>query len=187
MKSESNEPLASDASRPEDVHAVGAQRLKAALEASNIGFWDWDLASGDVFVDRTFFRFLGRDEAEQVISVEELARLVHSGDGHAFSIAMDDTRLGRTPIFHAIYRARHADGRWVWIETCGNVTQRDAHGRALRMSGTHADVTDRKQMEHALSNTLRVMQTLLENAAAARDHPQCGATRHAGQRRVGER
>ena len=57
---------------------------------------------------------------------------------------------------------RHADGRWVWLETYGNVTQRDADGRAPRMTGTHANITDRKQMERALSNTLRVMQALLE-------------------------
>jgi two-component system, sensor histidine kinase and response regulator len=162
VKPESKDPLASQESRADDVHAVDAQRLKAALEASNIGFWDWDLATGDVFVDRTFFRFLGQDKPEQVLNVEELARLVHRGDGHAFSVAMDDTRLGRTPLFHSVYRAQHADGRWVWIETCGNITERDAHGRAVRMSGTHADVTDRKQTETALSNTLRMMQVLLE-------------------------
>ena len=32
----------------------------------------------------------------------------------------------------------------------------------MRMTGTHANITERKQMERALSNTLRVMQALLE-------------------------
>ena len=65
-------------------------------------------------------------------------------------------------MFQVQHRMRHADGRWVWLETYGTVTQRDASGRATRMTGTHANITERKQLERALSNTLRVMHALLE-------------------------
>jgi len=142
--------------------AVREQRMRAALEASNLALWDWNLVSGEVFVDHLFFKLLGRDEPDQVLPVEQLARLVHLDEAKAFAAAVDDVRQGRAPKLHVEYRVVHADGRWVWLETCGNVTERDASGNALRMTGTHANVTERKQMENALSNTLRVMQALLE-------------------------
>ncbi len=145
-----------------EAQAASAQRLAIALEASNLGLWDWDLLSGNVFVDHTFGKFLGQPERDQVWPITDLAKLVHDDDLAAFSEATRDALRGRSTLFQVSYRVRHADGRWVWLETYGNVTQRDAHGRATRMTGTHADITDRKQMERALSNTLRVMQALLE-------------------------
>jgi len=138
------------------------QRMKAALAASNLALWDWNLVTGEVFVDRTFFRFLGRGDQDKCLMVTQLAELVHVEDGPAFSKAMQDTRLGRATELRVCHRVLHADGRWVWIESCGSVTERDANGRATRLTGTHANITERRQVDRALSNTLRVMQALLE-------------------------
>jgi PAS domain S-box-containing protein len=138
------------------------ERLEVALKASNVGLWDWDLATDNLFVDRTYFGFLGLEKNDQVLPITELVGLVHPEDVAAFSAATRDALAGRAPLFQVQHRMRHSDGRWVWLETCGNVTARDERGRALRMTGTHTNVTDRKQLERALSNTLRVMRALLE-------------------------
>ena len=36
-------------------------RVKVALKASNLALWEWDLTTGNIFVDRTYFGFLGLD------------------------------------------------------------------------------------------------------------------------------
>ncbi len=138
------------------------QRLKVALQVSNVGLWDWDLTTDHLFVDRTYFGFLGIEKDDQVIPIQELVSLVHPEDLEDFSAATREALRGKAPLFQVQHRMRHADGRWVWIETCGNVTQRDAHGRATRMTGTHTNITERKQLARALSNTLRVLHALLE-------------------------
>ena len=144
------------------AHATTDQRLKIALEASNLGLWDWDLATNNLFVDRTYFGFLGLEKEDQVIPITDLTSLVHPEDLAAFSAATRDVLVGKVPLFQIQHRMRHADGRWVWLETYGNVTQRDTNGRATRMTGTHTNITERKQLGLALSNTLRVMHALLE-------------------------
>jgi len=144
------------------AHATSDQRLKIALEASNVGLWDWDIATGNLFVDHTYFGFLGLDKIDQVMPMKDLASLVHAEDLVAFNAATRDAIDGKTSLFQIQHRMRHADGRWVWLETYGSVTARDAQGRAVRMTGTHTNITERKQLERALSNTLRVMRTLLE-------------------------
>jgi len=141
---------------------VSDERLEAALRAADLGLWEWDVTTGNIYTDRNILRFLGLGGQTHILRIEEVMALVHEEDREAFSVATRDTLRGVVPTLEVCHRARHADGRWVWIETHGNVTERDASGRALRMTGTHADITDRKQMERALSNTLRVMQALLE-------------------------
>jgi PAS domain S-box-containing protein len=154
--------LIEHAQQARDAHDANAQRLRIAVEASNLGLWDWDIVSGNLFVDRTYAKFLGREEKDTVWPIKELAPLVHPDDLPGFTQATRDALRGRSPMFQNSHRVRHADGRWVWIETYGNVTQRDEQGRATRMTGTHANITERRQLERALSNTLRVMQALLE-------------------------
>jgi len=138
------------------------QRQKNALQASFVGLWEWDLTTDELFVDRTYFGFLGLDKDDQVMPLKDLVSLVHPEDVPAFSAATRDALRGKSALFHTQHRMRHADGRWVWLETRGNVTQRSPSGRALRMTGTHTNITERKQLERALSNTLRVLRALLE-------------------------
>lgn len=138
------------------------QRLKIAVEASNLGLWDWDIPNNRIFVDRAFRRFLGLGDDAEIWSFNDLEQLVHPEDRAAFGLAARNALKSGEPLSQVSYRLKHADGRWVWIATYGSVTARDANGRATRMTGTHANITERKQMERALSNTLRVMQTLLE-------------------------
>lgn len=151
-----------DTQAPRAAQIINDQHFKAALETSNVGLWDWDLTTGNLFVDRTYFGFLGLDKDDQVMPINDLVSLVHPEDLEAFSAATRDALRGKAPLFQVQHRMRHADGRWVWLETCGNITQRDADGRAMRMTGTHTNVTERKQLGRALSNTLRVMHALLE-------------------------
>ncbi|HEY6124014.1 MAG TPA: ATP-binding protein, partial [Steroidobacteraceae bacterium] len=147
---------------PETRAAHVDARLKVALEASNLGLWDWDLTTGNIFVDRTYFAFLGLERDAQVLPITELMGLVSPEDLDAFRSAIADALRGAAPLLQVQHRMRHADGRWVWIETSGTVSSRDSSGRVTRMTGTNANVTERKQLERALSNTLRVLRALLE-------------------------
>ena len=145
-----------------EAHATSDQRLKIALEASNLGLWDWDLGTGNLFLDHTYFGFLGLAKDDQVMPMKDLGALVHPEDLDAFNAATSEVLRGKVPLLQLQHRMRHADGRWVWLETYGSVTQRDGAGRPTRMTGTHGNITERKQLERALSNTLRVMRALLE-------------------------
>ncbi|MEJ0086462.1 MAG: ATP-binding protein [Pseudomonadota bacterium] len=144
------------------AHAESAQRLKIALEATDLGLWEWDIATNEVFVDHVYCKFTGRGDEDRVWPLHVLAETVHPEDRPLFRAALNAAVDGTAPKFQIDHRVRHADGRWVWLETFGDVTQRDADGRAVRMTGTHANITERRQLERALSNTLRVMHALLE-------------------------
>ncbi|HLD45005.1 MAG TPA: PAS domain-containing sensor histidine kinase, partial [bacterium] len=56
----------------------------------------------------------------------------------------------KTNHYEAECRMRHKNGAWVWIYDRGKVVEWDQDGTPLRMSGTHADITRRKEVEHEL-------------------------------------
>ena len=148
---------------PRNSQAAHADsRVKVALKASNLALWEWDLTTGNIFVDRTYFGFLGLDRDAQVLPITELQALVSPEDMQVFRDDVAAAIRGEAPRFQVEHRMRHADGRWVWLETAGSVSSRDAQGRVTRMTGTNANITERKQLERALSNTLRVLRALLE-------------------------
>jgi PAS domain S-box-containing protein len=137
-------------------------RVKVALKASNLALWEWDLTTGMIFVDRTYFGFLGQDRDGHILPITDLQALVSPEDMKVFVDAVTAAIRGDAPNFQVQHRMRHADGRWVWLESSGSVSSRDANGRVTRMTGTNANITERKQLERALSNTLRVLRALLE-------------------------
>ncbi len=144
------------------AHQESEERLRLALGASNLGLWDWDLVAGTVFFDRIACQLMGRTEEEYLWPIDELVSQLHPDDSEAFSAALRATLRNTTPLLNVEHRVRHCDGHYVWLESFGNVTHRDANGRATRMMGTHTDVGVRKKLERALADNLRVLETLLE-------------------------
>jgi len=137
-------------------------RMRVALKASNLALWEWDLTTDSIFVDRAYFEFLGLDRDDQTLPISELRALLSPDDLEMFRDSLAAAVRGEAPLFQLQHRMRHADGRWVWMESAGGVSSRDAQGRVTRMTGTNANITERKQLERALSNALRVLRTLLE-------------------------
>lgn len=54
----------------------------------------------------------------------------------------------------------------MWIESTAKVVERDAEGRAVRMAGTNADVTQRVLAEQELRLTRNELQAIIENSPA---------------------
>src|SRR5688572_21642789 len=123
------------------AHQVSDQRLKIALGASELGLWEWNVGTGEVLVDHTYCKFIGRKPGGESWQIADIAALVHPEDRDAFTVAARDVLRGTAKVLQIQQRILHSDGRWVWLETYGAVTDRDANGRALRMSGTHTNIT----------------------------------------------
>ncbi len=145
----------------ESNKALGAtgERLELALEASNIGLWDWMLDTGRNY-HTNFDRLLGYDSAYFKNFFGDLETLVHPDDLTRVRRAMVSHFKGESDRYHAVYRLRHADGDWRWIEDDGRVVRWSEKGRATRMIGTRRDITEDRQAQEQQ----RLAATVFENA-----------------------
>ena len=129
-------------------HALGKSeaRLALALEASELGLWDWNLQTDEVHHSHLQSIFgISQDEVKGVLS--HLKPRLHPDDLPLLRRALVEHLKGRTEDYSVEYRVRHADGRWRWVEDRGRAVERDAQGRVLRMLGTRRDITERKRQE----------------------------------------
>ena len=131
---------------------IAEERWKLALSGSNDAVWDWNFTTGEVYRDERYAAIIGYSPEEIGTKPHLWRERGHPEDIGKIDTAINDHLEGRTPVYHCEYRLRHRAGHWVWILGRGKVVSRDAQGRPLRMVGTQADITPRKQLEEKLSH-----------------------------------
>ena len=123
------------------------ERLQLALEGSGDVLLDWDLRSGEVYLSEQWGHLVGGPQGAAVTTMRDLLELVHPREQPQVQQAVDETLSGERPFLRVQYRVRTQAGDWKWVETHARVMERGADGTPLRVTGTSADITDRKNME----------------------------------------
>jgi PAS domain S-box-containing protein len=141
--------------RAEEALRESEERLRLAVQASNVGLWDWELGTNRVSYSREWKAQLGYEEHEIENEFSEWEARVHPDDLHA-ALAKVQSYLAEPKAPHENeFRMRHKTGAWRWIYARAEVV-RDAEGRPLRMMGCHVDVTERRQLEERLQHAQRM-------------------------------
>jgi len=126
-------------------------RLELALDGGNLAEWHFDAQSGEVSAGDGWVRFLGHHESPVDVNGVNVFERIHPEDSERASSAWVRALKGEAPEYEAEFRVGTANGGWKWLHARGRVTERNAAGRALSMSGTIADIDQRKRAEAALA------------------------------------
>ncbi len=131
------------------------QRLSHAMEGTNAGLWDWNIQSGKSFFNDRWAEMIGYKLSELFpMGIMTWENLCHPDDLKIAKKKHTDHFEGKTAIYESEFRMKHKNGHWVWILGRGKVAEWDKHGKPLRMTGTHLDITERKEYEQKLEKTL---------------------------------
>ncbi len=141
-------------------------RWQLALKGANDGIWDWNVKTNKVFFSRRWKEMLGYAEAEVGNTVEEWSKRVHPDDLGWVSEVIQEHFAQKTPFYICEYRLRCKDGSYKWILARGQALW-DETGNAIRMAGSHTDVTSRKQAEEKLARSENILRTIIES------EPEC--------------
>ncbi|MBI1877537.1 MAG: diguanylate cyclase [Chloroflexi bacterium] len=133
----------------EEALRQGGERYALAVLAANHGLWDWDLRTDEIYLSRHWKAILGYEEQEIQSNVEEWFGLVHPEDLPRLKVDIAVHLEGTTPSFKCEYRMLHWNGEYRWVLTQGLVV-RDEDGRPYRITGSQADITQRKLNEDQL-------------------------------------
>jgi len=139
-----------------------AARLRLAVESSNTGLWEWNLATNEVYFSPIWKRQLGYEDHEIPARFEEWQNRVHPDDLERVLKAVNDFIAAPGASFENEFRLRHMDGSYRWIMAKSALIS-DPQGRPLRMLGSHLDITARKQDEAALREKEEKLRQVMDS------------------------
>lgn len=128
-----------------DLHQL-KERYEFAINGSQEGLWDWDLRTNEIYFSTRWKSMLGFNDDELPNALSSWSERVHPDDKER---ALRDIAYAQSAPNRAYlneHRLRHKEGHWVWILDRG-MTLFDQNGRAVRMIGTHTDLTRIKESE----------------------------------------
>jgi diguanylate cyclase (GGDEF)-like protein/PAS domain S-box-containing protein len=125
------------------------ERMRLALQGSTDAPWDWDLVTGEIYYSARWWEMLGYAPETQLADAEAWVRLTHPEDRIRVVALLDELLAGPRQAYSMEFRLRHHDGHHVPVLSRGFIL-RDAAGKAVRLSGTNTDLTERKQTERRI-------------------------------------
>ncbi len=152
-----------DQARERAEHALSAseQRLELAVRGATIGLWEWDVLHDRMAINHLWAGMLGYEVKElDPLNLTRWCALCHPDDALVVRSLLHAHLDGHAPDFESEVRMRHRDGRWLWILASGKVSERDGNGRALRISGTHLNITERRMAELRLQERTKQLQAI---------------------------
>ncbi|QSE98454.1 PAS domain-containing sensor histidine kinase [Fulvivirga lutea] len=137
---------------------------ETAADGANDGLWDWDFTKNKPFVSRPWKTMVGLDPDYDVTQIDGLwESLLHPDDFERCTKYFSDFVESENTFYRQEFRLRHTDGSYRWILSKGKAI-RDDNGKLLRLSGSHTDITDRKEAADAVVKSEKKYKSLFENS-----------------------
>ncbi len=154
-----------DKKQAEEALRQSRQRYKLATNAGQVGVWDWNLETDEIYLDSCLKELFGYEQSETCENIADWGRLVHPDDVALLQSKVEEHLEGRNPSFEATHRIIHKDGSVHWMHARGTAIY-DSDGKATRIVGTSNDITRRKLAQDMLKNRTREL-SLLNSAGKA--------------------
>jgi PAS domain S-box-containing protein len=140
--------------------ALSEEKLRMALDASELGTWELDVATMSLHLDE---RSQSIYDAPPTLPAAELSERIHPTDQKAIQEGLgpsfDPAIRSHGSVEH---RMQHADGSYRWLRAAGRV-EFDDKGTPIRAIGTVQDIHDRKMIEEAVRQSEARYRTLFES------------------------
>ncbi len=149
------------------THQQLLDRLDLALSGANLGIWDWDLRDDSVQFDRRWCEMLGLEHAKTPMQLTTWSSRVHPEDLERCYADIRAHLEGRTGRYENVHRMRNAKGEWMHILDRGRISGRDEHGKPIRFTGTHFDLTASENARKAIAQHEQELVELVTNLPSA--------------------
>ena len=141
--------VAKEQQRIEEELREKEERWQLALRGNNDGIWDWNVKMDIAFYSVRWKEMLGYKDAEISNHISEWSQRVHPDDLDWVMQLTQEHLAQKTSSYSAEYRMQCKGGDYKWILDRGQALWNE-QCEAVRMIGSHTDITERKRAEEEL-------------------------------------
>ncbi len=135
--------------RAQEALQESERRYALATAAAKVGVWDYNIETGEFYVDPAITIGLGYRDHEKINNRSQWIQLIYEEDRESAIEAARAHIAGETPEFVHEHRFIAKDGSLRWMLARGHVIH-SHDGKPVRMVGTDTDITERKEAEENL-------------------------------------
>lgn len=136
------------------------ERFRLAMLGANDGLWDWNLETDSVYYSSRWKSMLGYEEHELENTFATWEKLVFCEDKDIVLQKVEDNLAGTTKSFEVEMRMNHKDGHTVFILSRGFLVRREEDNKAIRLVGTHVDITAQKRMKAFDDHNVKILKMI---------------------------
>ncbi len=130
-------------------------RLQEAMRAVEVGTYDWNIRTGELYCDEVTLTAGGLDPETFDRRIESWLAGIHPDDLPRVLIEIDRTVKTRN-VYSVEYRVRRPEGTLGWVEVRGQITVGEDN-EPLHMTGTLWDTTQTRMAQDSIGHVLRHM------------------------------
>ena len=153
--------------RAEEALKINEQRLQLAIEGTDLGMWDWDMRTDEVYFNPRYLAMLGYGPTELPHTLKTWENLLHPDDHESVKQQIHiciDKGVGK---WNVEFRLKHKNGQYQWISGRGKIVEFSQDGHPIRAAGTHLDITNRKFAEKELRDREERFREVFNNMSSA--------------------
>ena len=139
------------------------ERFQLAVNATQDGIYDWDLVSNAIYYSPGWKSMLGYKEDELPNDFSVWQELTLPEDTQRAWEMQNDLINKKRNRFEMEFKMKHKSGHWVDILSRATANF-DHNGKAVRIVGTHVDVSERKRIEEDIRKRESRYRTILRTA-----------------------
>ena len=127
---------------------VNQEKVADVIWATGVGIWEWNVKDNSLFINGRWAEILGYSVNElSPLSMSSWEMLTCPEDVNRFREGLSCVIAKVNQPLHMEVRFRHRDGHMVWVLIKGRSVEKSPAGDILRVSGSCADISSRKESE----------------------------------------